>query len=528
MKAISPELVRVDLFLLFGAIIVMRLAFPKVREALDLVNIVLICVFYTVILREDIRSLISQMKGVGFPGIQIPLNDLENKVNSINQLYIPDVSHYTTSDIDLPENFNLFPNEQKLNILSDKIDSELNRISNAYKKRSKDSEYIPNEVLDKVKYLRKNNVVGKEIYHSVELFWKIKDEYDSRKEERRLVNVARKLLLLLITIKEKIKDLGIAVSKNGVSFLGNHRGMSTSGTQTSRPESGKVKIYTSLNVLDNKYNAFPIYNLDNSNIKIYENYHDSIKEIKSVSIRPVGVRTNFLIIIAVDISHSMRDDKKLEYAKEAIKNLVDQMAKIVDTEQLKFILYPFSSDTRGQVELFENGSKFTNQINDLKSRVESLVTKSGTPLLDAIYDITEYADYGHGYCMSILVSDGDEQHSTMSEDRLFEIIKETHIPIFTIGYGKKADLILLQNVSILTGAGGADIGSFMKVPPEKLPNLLSFIITSAANLYEIEWISSFNDKEEVKYTIDVEYSTDRYGKINSTFEGQIQPNKTTT
>jgi Ca-activated chloride channel family protein len=206
----------------------------------------------------------------------------------------------------------------------------------------------------------------------------------------------------------------------------------TSPTATPTPDiddpNEVIKIETeevNLNVRVVDRNNRPVNNLQKDEFKVYEN--NVLQPITSFS--KAEVPTNYSLVI--DNSGSLRH--QLDKVIEAGKILVAANRPDDETSVIRFV----SSE---KVEILQD---FTNSKNDLNEALENLFIEGGkTAIIDAVYLAAERTD---SYEKSrnpndkkrralILVSDGEDRDSFYKEPQLYELLRESDVQIYVIGF----------------------------------------------------------------------------------------------
>lgn len=158
------------------------------------------------------------------------------------------------------------------------------------------------------------------------------------------------------------------------------------------------------------------------------------------------------ITLAFDTSGSMKENQKMENARAAALQLVDQLS---DDDQ--FSLLPFS----GTPEWAFQRLGIRAGRDSAKEKVGSLYPHDGTALYDAIS--TAYASHlasqdqdAERISAIVVLTDGEDRDSKMSLDDLLKQIKfdnERHtIRVFTIAYGDDAKKDVLTKIADATQA----------------------------------------------------------------------------
>ena len=193
-------------------------------------------------------------------------------------------------------------------------------------------------------------------------------------------------------------------------------------------ETGPITIKTELVNLDVRVidrNNRPINNLQQNSFKIYENNVLQPIEFFSKS----EVPTNYSLVI--DNSGSLR--LQLEKVIEASKIIVGTNRPDDETSIIRFI----STD---KIEIVQD---FTSNKTDLDDELDNLFTEGGqTAIIDAVYLSAEMlSEYKSNDTFNnrkrralILVSDGEDRNSTYNETQLFDLLRESDVQIYAIGF----------------------------------------------------------------------------------------------
>jgi VWFA-related protein len=180
-----------------------------------------------------------------------------------------------------------------------------------------------------------------------------------------------------------------------------------------------VKIDTGLVQLDvtviDQTNT-PVFNLNKDNFTIYEN---KVKQVIE-SVRREEVPLSFGLVI--DTSGSMQ--AKLPIVTQASLGLIRQLR----TDDEGFIA-EFKYDT----ELVQS---FTRDKRKLEKSLTGFYPTGGTALLNAIIGTAEYAAQKGSYRRKalIIISDGLERNSSISEREVLEAVRETEVQIYLVGF----------------------------------------------------------------------------------------------
>jgi len=202
-----------------------------------------------------------------------------------------------------------------------------------------------------------------------------------------------------------------------------------SATVTPTPEEDEViKIDTELvniNVRVVDRSNRPINSLTQNDFKIYE--ENVLQPIEFFS--KSEVPTNYSLVI--DNSNSLRP--QIEKVIEASKILIAANRPDDETSIIRFV-------SSSKIEILQ---PFTNNKADLNETLDDLFTEGGqTAIIDAVYlaaeKVNEYEKSSNQNDRKrralILISDGEDRDSYYKEQQLFELLKETDVQIFAVGF----------------------------------------------------------------------------------------------
>lgn len=181
-------------------------------------------------------------------------------------------------------------------------------------------------------------------------------------------------------------------------------------------------VNLSVRVVDR--NNRPINNLQAKDFKIYED--GVLQQIEFFS--QAEVPTNYALV--VDNSGSMR--RQLDKVIEAGKVFVNANRPDDETMIVRFI-------GRDKIEIEQ---PFTSNKADLIDALENLYIEGGqTAVIDAVYLAVENVDQYEREKRDdrkrralILVTDGEDRNSYYTEKQLFELLRESEVQIYVIGF----------------------------------------------------------------------------------------------
>lgn len=194
-----------------------------------------------------------------------------------------------------------------------------------------------------------------------------------------------------------------------------------------------IKIKTelvNLNVRVVDRNNRSISNLQKNDFKIFEDGKEQVIDDFSKG----EVPTNYSLVI--DNSGSLRF--QLDKVIEAGKIIVGTNRPDDETSVVRFV----SSD---KIEIVQD---FTPNKTDLVEALDNLYIEGGqTAIIDAIYLTAERVDKyektrdpnDHKRRALILVSDGEDRDSYYNEQQLFQLLRESDVQIFAVGFVNELD-----------------------------------------------------------------------------------------
>lgn len=253
-----------------------------------------------------------------------------------------------------------------------------------------------------------------------------------------------------------------------------------------------------LNVRVVDRNNRPINGLKQSDFAIFEDNVKQSIEFFSQS----EVPTNYALVI--DNSGSLRT--QIQQVIDASKVLVGTNRKGDETSVIRFV----SSE---KIEIVQD---FTENQTDLIDSLDNLYTEGGrTAIIDAVYlAVQRVSDYEKGSDPDnrkrraiILVSDGEDVNSFYSQKQLFDVLKETDVQIYAVGFVKDLDpkggfisksaqskaKTFLENLAEQTGGK-----AYFPNEVSELDRIARDIASEMRTQYSIGYIPS-NDREDGTY-----------------------------
>ncbi|MGD9562263.1 MAG: VWA domain-containing protein [Pyrinomonadaceae bacterium] len=195
-----------------------------------------------------------------------------------------------------------------------------------------------------------------------------------------------------------------------------------------KEEEGIIRVETelvNLNVRVVDRNGRPVTGVQRKEFTVFEDSVPQRIEFFSVS----EVPTNYGIVI--DNSGSLR--QQLEKVIEAAKILVNANRPADETMLIRFV-------SRDKISIEQD---FTSNRTDLNDSLDNLFIEGGqTAIIDAVYlaaeKVTEYKKdldkTERKRRALVIISDGEDRDSYYNETQLFEMLRESDVQIYAIGF----------------------------------------------------------------------------------------------
>ncbi len=283
-----------------------------------------------------------------------------------------------------------------------------------------------------------------------------------------------------------------------------------------------------LNVRVIDRNNRPVNGVPQSEFKIYED--NVLQDIEFFSVSEVPTQYGLVL----DNSGSLR--QQLDKIIEASKILVATNKPADETMVIRFV-------SRDKISIEQNFTTSKQYINDA---LENLYIEGGqTAVIDAIYLAAEkVAEYNKDKDKDdrrrralIIVTDGEDRDSYYTEPQLFEMLRETDVQIYTIGFindlSKDSGLIskspqakaraFLQKLATETGGK-----AYFPATSAELPGLAKEIASELRTQYSIGYIPT-NDRKDGTFRnirVQVEDGPSRQKRIAITKAGRMAESET--
>jgi len=240
-------------------------------------------------------------------------------------------------------------------------------------------------------------------------------------------------------------------------------------------------------------------------------------------------KSDLSIIFTNDVSGSMQwvmwkdeypkpgEESRLDYMKSAVKSFIDKMFPEDEAAICSFTTNYATGLT--EIILQEDFTPTTEDgKNQLKSAVEGLSTRDGTPLYDALYESVLWAKERTKYRAVLVLTDGKdlnyatgEPYSTRTSGEVIDLARAEGIPIYCVGLGE-ADKV---DVNILNAISDQTNGRFYLAPtPEKLQEAYDQIAGELLSGYKLTYSPGYMITGGQEVALAVYDDEDRSGTLD--------------
>lgn len=256
-----------------------------------------------------------------------------------------------------------------------------------------------------------------------------------------------------------------------------------------------IQMYASVVIQD----GTPLENLNAGNFALEETINGVTQTVPISSVTTSSSSGSSVSTALVLDSSGSLSSSEVEDIKTAAKSFINNMK---DTDYAAVI--DFDTD----VTVVQG---FTNDKTLLTSAIDSISSGGSTSLYDAIYDAVTLTSSQSGQKALIVMTDGQDNHSSQDETDVINYALSKSIPIYTIGMGDGV------NTTVLTGIANDTHGMYYSAPSSSdLTELYNTISNVLSNVYILGWSSIGNSSDSVSVEITVTY-TGANGTFKETF-----------
>jgi hypothetical protein len=400
--------------------------------------------------------------------------------------------------------------QELLLIIGDEIESLLKQYIKVHEK-SKNTVYfidikkIANDTDDRniIDYRLKSIIIG---------FFEIRDKVSSPSSIKRLIEVGKRILKILInnfygflgkteSQERNIKNINVKINHNDKS-KGNGK-------------NGEYEIVADITRVDNNDRHVPLEYLDASNVSIVENG----RTIRPQKVSYLGNKqSKFNILFLIDDSTSMEDgNKDFNKVKDQLIKLIEILKRHTNFDTsigITTLTNPKKSAANFPLDKWYNLNtdydEIMEKINAIKLQDET--SGFGTPLFHSINECykeieEQIQNTSAETNLVVVLSDGeDTNHDTKQEniEKLNASIPKLNCQLKFIGYEWTPTSEIIDIVK-RSGAGGKGLGYFCNIKDEELEQVFNDILQSVLKRYRISWRTYFPNGKGVTRTIRVNY-----------------------
>ncbi len=246
------------------------------------------------------------------------------------------------------------------------------------------------------------------------------------------------------------------------------------------------RVYLRLAVSDS--NGAPIGGLGAENFVVRENG----RAAESYDVQVVHQsKTPLSVVLVVDVSGSMKDEGKLDRAREAASTFISELRSVDQVEIISFgstvtTVVPFTNDRRA-----------------LAAGLQRLAPVGDTALYDAVYTAVSDASRMPGNRVVMALTDGNDTASKSKMEQSTELAAQAGIPIFTIGLGQEV------KDDVLTTLAQSTSGRYSKAPrADDLIYTFKLLSRQIQNEYELVYVSPLPQTPNTQVAVDVTVKLD--------------------
>jgi VWFA-related protein len=192
------------------------------------------------------------------------------------------------------------------------------------------------------------------------------------------------------------------------------------------------------------------------------------KEVKEFSLTPYSsAQSPLSVILGIDVSGSM-EGISIKEAKRGACIFLDELDKEDCTS-----LMVFGNSVRFLTD-------FSRKKHEVREKIEGLqANEKSTLLYQASSEGLDKASKAPTSRVAIvLLTDGRDEGSTIKEEEVMAKVRKARLPIYTLGFGPKAQVEYLKNVASISG------GYFLSTPnAEELSHLYRLVLDQLKNQY---------------------------------------------
>lgn len=235
----------------------------------------------------------------------------------------------------------------------------------------------------------------------------------------------------------------------------------------------------------------PILSLVKENFKVFVDGLENPGSVDVAGFQYTDEPVHYTVILS---ANGLMDGLGINYQQKAILNIIDQLKP---NDLLS--VYAFGDDIKPYIEL----QKKSDKLMDMISKVDTL--GNDPRLFDVLVFAARKAESVNiKRKVIIIISDGRDYGSKYTRDQTLEVLKETNIPVFTVGFAIIGSQNLYRIIDVSNNSGGEFLfASDLSLIPSKV-KLIQQLITQGYRL-KIKSKRVKGDDKEHQIEIKVNY-----------------------
>ena len=238
-------------------------------------------------------------------------------------------------------------------------------------------------------------------------------------------------------------------------------------------ESRIASVLLDVSVLDEQGRY--VRELTRDHFAVYEDGQTQRIELMDAALVPT---THTLL---VDTSNSM------SYRFDFVRRVARRMGSSMKPND-QMVVLPFAS-TLGPM------TGPTTDLSAIASAVESLESKGGTAIADAIIATSERLESLDGRHIIVLITDGYDEHSQARFDQAMEAVRRLHGTLYTIGINGAAGVSIRGRDALKQLAIGTGGKAFFPSRDEELPQVHDRVAADVASRYLLTYTPTNQDRD---------------------------------
>lgn len=218
-----------------------------------------------------------------------------------------------------------------------------------------------------------------------------------------------------------------------------------------------------------------VHNLSRDSFSLYEDGALQTLDLVDATVMPT---THTLL---VDTSQSM--SYRFDFVRRAARRLGSAMR-----EHDHMVVLPFAK-TLGPI------TGPTNDLHTVASAVETMNSKGGTAIVDAILGASERLQHLEGRHIIVLITDGYDEHSEGSVEEAVDALRRRHTTLYTVGIGGAAGISIRGRAALKELADKTGGKAFFPHRDEELPVVHDRVAADVASKYLLTYTPTNQERD---------------------------------